>query len=73
MEGLLGKLELPGIELADTADSILLVDDGRGFSLCFGQHNVNEVLGRETRIVSENSDKLRATQCVIISMIFYLW
>ena len=41
---LLGVFDLSGIELADTADAVLLVDDSGRLALGLGQDHIDEVL-----------------------------
>jgi hypothetical protein len=43
MEGLLGELALPHVELPDAGDGVVLVDDGGGLALGLGEHNVHKV------------------------------
>ena len=43
MEGLLGELALPHVELPNAGDGVVLVDDGGGLALRLREHNVHKI------------------------------
>ena len=61
MKVLLSELDLPGVELPDPRDFVVLVDHCRGLTLCLGQDDVNKVLRRR-----HDSDFLEVIVCHLL-------